>query len=68
LTNQQEYSAKDQSSTAGQDSAFGQQSSANPESQSGNTAYGQWLKNADYASDPDEQNMLFTDNAINMLI
>ena len=69
LTNQQqEHTAKDQSSTAGQDSWAGQQSSTNPDSQRNNTTYNEWLTNTDNGTEFTEARMQFADSSINMLV
>jgi hypothetical protein len=70
LTNQQEqqYTPKDQSSTAGQDGFSEQQSLPNPESQSNNTIYSEWQKNIDNVSEYMEPQVQLTDSSINMLI
>ena len=69
LTNQQqEHTSKDQSSTAGQDSWSGQQSSTDPDSQRNNTTYNEWLTNIDTVAEFTEAQMQLTDNSINMLV
>lgn len=69
LTNQQqEYTSKDQSSTAGQDSWSGQQSSTDPDSQRNNTTYDEWLRNIDNVTEFIEAQVQLTDNSINMLV
>lgn len=69
LTNQQEqYTSKDQSSTAGQDSWSEQQSSPNPDSQRNNTTYNEWLTSIDNDMEFNEAQMQFAGSSINMLI
>lgn len=69
LTNQQEqYTLKDQSSTAGQDSWAGQQSSPNPESQGNNTIYSEWQTNIDNIPEYMEPQIQLTGNSINVLV
>ncbi len=69
LTNQQqEHASKDQSSTAGQDSWSGQQSSTDPDSQRNNTTYNEWLTNIDTVTEFTEAQMQLTDSSINMLM
>jgi len=69
LTNQQEqYTLKDQSSTAGQNGFSGHQSSPNPESQRNNTTYNEWLRSIDNVMEFTETQAHFTDSSINMLV
>jgi hypothetical protein len=69
LTNQQEqHTAKDQPSTAGQDSFSGQQGLPNPESQNNNTIYSEWQRNIDNVPEYMKPQMQLTDSSINMLI
>ncbi len=69
LTNQQqEYTSKDQSSTAGQDGWSGRQNSTNPDSQRNNTTYNEWLTNIDTIPEFAETQMQLTDSSINMLV
>ena len=69
LTNQQqEHTAKDQSSTAGQDSWAGQQNSTNPDSQRNNTTYNEWLTNIDTVTESAESQMQLADSSINVLV
>jgi len=69
LTNQQEQNAlKDQSSTTGQNSWLGQQSSPNSGSRENNTAYNEWPTDIDNVAEFMEPQMQFADNSINMLV
>ncbi|MBW8039412.1 MAG: hypothetical protein FVQ85_05380 [Planctomycetes bacterium] len=69
LTSQQEsQNLKDHSSAGGQDGFSGQQSSPNPESQSNNDTYNEWLTNIDNAVEFAETQVQFTDSSINMLV
>ncbi|MHC4076502.1 MAG: flagellar hook-length control protein FliK [Planctomycetota bacterium] len=69
LTNQQEqYTSKDQSSTAGQDTFSEQQSLPDPESQRNNTIYSEPLTNIDNVFEYMEPQMQLTDSSINMLV
>lgn len=70
LTNQQEQytTLKDQSSTAGQDGFYEQQTLPHPESQENNTIYTESLTNTDNAFEYMEPQMQFTDSSINMLV
>ncbi len=69
LTNQQDqYTLKDQSSTAGQDNWSGQQSSPDPESQRNNTTYNEWLTTIDNVTEFTESQMQLTESSINVLI
>jgi len=69
LTNQQEqYFTKDQSSPQGQDTFAGHQNSSNHESQTGNSAYNEWLPNAENYTGSTEPQLQLTDTSINMLI
>ncbi len=69
LTNQQqEYTSKDQSSTAGQDSWSGRQNSTNPDSQRNNNTYNEWLTNNEPGTESAEARMQLTDSSINMLV
>ena len=69
LTNQkQEQTSTDKSSTAGQDSWSGQQSSTDPDSQRNNTTYNEWLSNIDTVTEFTEAQMQLTDSSINMLM
>lgn len=68
LTNQQEqYTLKDQSSLAGQNSWSGHQSSPNPEPQRNNSLYGQWTDSTDSSAEFSESRLQFTGSSINML-
>jgi len=68
LTNQQEeYTPKEQSSTAGQGDFSGQQNSTNPDLQRNNAAYNQWQENVVSVKEFTGSQMHFTDNSINML-
>jgi flagellar hook-length control protein FliK len=72
LTSQQEQQTfKDQSSTPGQDTFSGQQSSQNPESQrnnANNTAYSEPMRDIDRPAEFNEPRLHLADNSINMLI
>ncbi|MHC4123377.1 MAG: flagellar hook-length control protein FliK [Planctomycetota bacterium] len=69
LTNQQEqYTPKDQSSSAAQDNWAGQQSSTNPQSHTNNTNYNEWLSNIDNVIEfAEPQAQLAGSSTINML-
>ncbi len=69
LSNQQEqYSAKDQSSTAGQGNFSGQQGSQDPELQRNNSDYAQWLTNTDNIAEYMQPQIQLTENSVNVLI
>jgi hypothetical protein len=72
LTGQQEQQTlKDQSSTPGQDSFSGQQSSPNPKSQgnnTNNTTYNEPVRDIDRPAEVNEAQFHLADNSINMLI
>ena len=72
LTSQQEQQTfKDQSSTPGQDTFSGQQSSPNPESQKNNadnTTYNEPMRDIDRPAELNEPRLYLADNSINMLI
>ena len=69
LTSQQEqYSAKDQSSTQGQGTFAGHQNSSNQESQTGNSAYNEWLPSTETYGGYTEHQQQLTEASINMLV
>jgi flagellar hook-length control protein FliK len=68
LTNQQEqYTPKDQSSAAGQESWSGHQNSPNPEAQRNNNFYSEQLRYSDGFTELAEPRMQFIGSSINML-
>lgn len=72
LTNEQQQQAyKDQSLTSGQDGWSGQQDSENPGNQSSSEEYYEWLTSTledSYTGFAQPQEMLVTNNSINMLV
>jgi flagellar hook-length control protein FliK len=69
LSNQNEqHTAKDQSSESGQNAWANQQNSSNPDSRSNANAYGQWNSDIDIATGFIEPQMQFVDDSINMLV
>ena len=69
LSNQQEqHTAKDQSSDSGHDAWANQQNSSNPDSQRNSNPYSQWSADIDSTTGFIEPQMQFIDDSINVLV